>query len=86
MDYEISGKVRCNKVSKSRAIRTYVQKQIKKWLDAQNPIIGKGRAFFDVNFEREGAGHLIGCRLTIRVGNTTWVAYSCTEGFGSTYT
>lgn len=81
MDYEISGKVRCNKVSKSRAIRSYVQKQIKKWLDTQNPIAGKGRAFFDVKFEKEGAGNLIGCRLTIRAGNTTWVAYSCTEGF-----
>lgn len=85
MDYEISGKVRCNRVSKSRAVRTYVHKQIKKWLDAQNPFSGKERAFFDVRFEREGASHLVACRLTIRAGNTTWVAYSLTEGFQNAF-
>lgn len=79
MGNKLSGKVRCKKISNSRAVRRFVAKQIENWIASQKGVAIDG-THFDVTFNREGDGHLIGCRVQVSTRDQVWTATSCTEG------
>ncbi|MCM2324221.1 MAG: hypothetical protein NDJ90_13265 [Oligoflexia bacterium] len=72
---QIRGRILCEGVRVSRAVRSFIEKQVRHWLlrNGGTGAAGAEPPSFDVTLSREGEGNLVACRVEIRSGARAWI-------------
>jgi hypothetical protein len=80
MDQKLPGEIVCNDVADSRPVRRFIQKQVERWLGLHGAAADPSLTYYHVTFNREGAGHLVDCRVEVRLGRQRWVSSQVAYG------
>lgn len=73
---EVTGDVKCFRLSSSRAIRKLVERRIKSWAQRR----ARNSARYHVIFEKREGGHCIFCQVEVSIGNAVLRATESAEG------
>jgi hypothetical protein len=73
MELGIFGKIQCDQISDSRALRKFADKQIRNWITRKFTEVCKKPVTYFVELRRAGSGHTFDCHIRIRLDNQTWV-------------
>ena len=68
----IKGQVLCSDIANSRAMHRFVQKWVGRWVARKFPNAPRDHTFFEVKFDRAGAGHAVSCEIRLRLGSQVW--------------
>jgi hypothetical protein len=88
--YKLFGQIQCQDVPSSRAIRSFVEKHIERWITGNEARIfspgeePRREAFHTVSLRRQGPGHQFVCHVRLKFPTGAWSGSSYGNGLHQT--